>query len=71
MRVIPVSTGNIEKVLPDAPFSALTCKEAARPTDVVIVETFPSPTRDIPGFTTTVTGIEVVEPRESVAVIVS
>ena len=68
---MPLITGDIVKVLPDAPLMALTCSDADRPTDVVIVETPPSPTRVIPGFTTTVIAIDVVAPRESVAVIVS
>jgi hypothetical protein len=63
--------GDIVKVLPDAPLSAFTCKEAVRPNEVLMVEIPPSPTSVIPGFTTTVTGIDVVDPSESVAVIVS
>jgi hypothetical protein len=68
---MPLITGDIVNVLPDAPLRAFTCSEAVRPTEVVIVETLPSPTREMPGLTTTVTGIEVVDPSESVAVIVS
>jgi hypothetical protein len=70
-KVMPLITGDIVKVLPDAPLIALTCSDAVRPTEVVIVETLPAPTSEIPGFTTTVTAIEVVEPKESVAVMVS
>jgi hypothetical protein len=70
-NVMPLITGDIVNVLPDAPLRAFTCSDAVRPTEVVIVETLPSPTREIPGLTTTVTGIEVVAPSESVAVMVS
>jgi hypothetical protein len=58
-------------VRPDAPLSALTCKEAVRPTDVLIVEIPPAPASVIPGLTVTVIGSDVLDPNESVAVIVS
>jgi hypothetical protein len=68
---MPLIIGDIVKVLPDAPLRAFTCKEAVLPTDVFMVEIPPSPTSVIPGLTTTVTGIDVVDPSESAAVIVS
>ena len=41
------------------------------PTEVVIVEILPAPANVIPGFTVTVIAMLVVDPNESVAVIVS
>ncbi len=68
---MPLMIGDIVKVLPDAPLSAFTCREAVLPTDVFMVEIPPSPASVIPGLTVTVIGIDVLDPNESVAVIVS
>ena len=74
-RVIPalVATDAVRlvNVFPDPPLVAITFNCAAAPLDVVRVVIPPSPAIEMPGFTVSVIGIEVVAPNESVAVTVS